>query len=153
MKLNGGKKNKKAQAWSLDAIIATFIFVIGIAVIFVYAVNSGDFDNRGLENLFFQGNTLSEMVLDEMEPGILSGDTINQTKLNEFYNLDYETKKDVFGVKDEFYIKLEGLEIDGAPADYIGKLNDTEVRNLVVVSRLTIYKNIPIIINFNIWNS
>ena len=66
-------KNKRAQAWSLDLVIASIIFIIGIIVLYVYAINYSSQAKDQLDELFYEGNLASELILSEKEQGI-SGD-------------------------------------------------------------------------------
>ena len=137
-------KNKKAQAWSLDLIVAGAIFMIGIIVLYVYTVNYSSQTKSDLNELFYEGNLASQLILSEEDDGILSEQKINQTKLEEFDSLSSQEKKSILGLNNDFYFTFPGLEIGGTPVDYIGIMNTTDTESLIQVTRLTIYKNKPV---------
>jgi len=145
------KKEKKAQIWSLDLIIASIIFITGIALLFVYAVNYSSQTVKQLNELFYEGNLASQLILSEFEPGVLSEGKINQTKLDNFYNYSYDSQKNILGIRYDFYFTLTGLEINEISVSYVGRINATETKNLIQVTRLTIYKNTPAKFQIFIW--
>jgi hypothetical protein len=133
-------KNKKAQGWGLDLIAAIVIFMSGVIVLYVYSINYVSESQNNLESMVYEGNLAAELILTDDDRGILANDQINQTKLEEF-NASYSTRKANFGIKDDFYFKIEGLELFGNPVDYIGKANTTEVTDMIQITRITVYKN------------
>lgn len=145
-------KTKKAQAWSLDLIVASVIFSVGIIILYVYAINYSSQTKNQLDGLFYEGNLVSQLILSEKDYGILSEGKINQTKLNEFSNYDYPTKKNKLGITNDFYFTFSGMEINGTSENYVGKINDTSIENLVQVTRITLYKNKPVKFQVFIWN-
>jgi hypothetical protein len=145
-------KAKKAQAWSLDLIVASVIFTAGIIILYVYAINYSSQTKNQLDGLFYEGNSASQLILSENDAGILSAGKINQTKLDEFYNYDYQTKKNKLGITNDFYFTFTGLEINGVPEDYVGKINNTAIENLIQVTRITLYENKPTKFQIFIWN-
>jgi len=143
---------KKAQVWSLDLIIASVIFSIGIIILYIYAINYSPETKNQLNELFYEGNLASKLILSDSDIGILSDNKINQDKLNDFNNFDYQTKKNQIGLINNFYFTFEGLEINGNPASYVGIINPPEVKNLIKITRLSIYKNKPIKFQLFVWN-
>ncbi len=144
-------KNKKAQAWGLDLVIASVIFLIGIIILYVYAINYSSQTKNSLDEMLYDGNLASGLILSENDFGILSNGKVNQTKLDDFYNSDYQTKKNQIGLKYDFYFVMDDLEVNGNPLNYIGKSNISEIENLIQVTRLTIYKNKPIKFDIFVW--
>ena len=142
--------NKKGQAWSVDVIAAIIIFTAGISILFFYAINFNNQSQINIDDLNYQGNFASEFILSE-DRGILVENKINQTKLDDFYNADYETKRVELGVKDNFYFTIPYLEIEGIPRDYVGRVNTTSVENLIQINRFTIYKNKPVTFRLYVW--
>ena len=142
--------DKKGQAWSMDVIVAIIIFTAGIAILSFYAINLNNQSQINIDDLNYQGNFASEFILSE-ERGILAENKINQTKLDDFYNSDYEDKRVELGVKDNFYFTIPDLEIGGIPRDYVGMKNTTEVENFIQVNRFTIYKNKPVMFRLYVW--
>ena len=89
---------KKAQVWGFDLMIGSIIFVVGILVFYLYSLNSPDETLGTFSTLSHDGNLIAETLLSEgfpenwdednvTDPGILSNNKINQTKLERFYDL------------------------------------------------------------------
>ncbi len=142
---------KKAQVWSLDVIVAIIIFTSGIILLFIFAINYTNQAENKLDDLLSQGRTAAELILSNEDSGILSGNIINQTKLESLYNSDYEILRSKFGVKNNFYFTFDGLEINGSFKEYGGKVNSTSIKSLIKIERLSIYKNKPIKFDLYIW--
>jgi len=136
-------KTKKAQAWSLDIVIATVIFLTGIIVLYVYAINYLGQSDDQLEQLFYEGNLASELILSEEDFGIIFDNQVNQTKLNE-YNLNYPEKKNLLGVTSNFYFTLDDV-------NYFGSVNTTSVEDLIQITRITVYNYKPTKFQLFIW--
>lgn len=139
-------KSRKAQAWSFDIIVAVVIFLIGLVVLYVYAINYVSQTNDNLEELFYEANIASELVLSNDDFGILSDNKVNQTKLND-YNVNYDVKKERIGVLNNFYFTLDEGQT------YYGKLNTTSTEENIKVTRLTIHNNKPTKFEIFIWRS
>jgi|SRR3989344_3898176 len=142
-------ENKKAQAWSFDVIIAITIFMVGIIILYLYALNYTDQSNKKLDDLLYQANTASELILKDEEIGIVSNGEINQTKLEDFYYKNYDSKKNQLGIKDNFYFNFSGMSVDGSSIEYVGKKDSSE--DLVQVTRFTIYSKKPIKFYVYVW--
>jgi len=141
---------KKAQAWSIDLLIACFIFGVALTILYTYGINYSPQSKNNLNELFYQGNLAGEMILSE--DGIISEGKINQTKLDEFASADYQEKKIKMGLKDNFYFSFENLKVNGVPVDYVGKMNETEIEDVVQVERISVYENKPIKFDIYLWN-
>ena len=146
-------KNKKAQAWSLDVVIAIVIFMSGVIILYFYAINYFNQGAQQLDDLLYQGNTAAELLLGDDELGLVSNGKINQDKLNDFYASDYKLKKMRLGVKDDFYFILQNLEVNGTLVGYAGLMNSTAVKNSIKVSRFSVYKNKPIKFQIYVWRN
>lgn len=145
-------KNKRAQVWSLDLIIAGVIFLMGIIILFYYSLNYSSQSKNQLDELFYEGNLASELILSEENAGILSDGIVNQTKLDNFYYLGDPSKKSILGIKNNFYFTMNNLEIQGEPKDYVGIMNTSSVDNLIQITRLTVYKNITTKFELFVWS-
>ena len=146
-------KSKKGQVWSLDLIVAVSIFLIGIIVLFFYALNYTNQSQNNLEYLYLQGHTAGEILLSEDSSGILSNGIINQTKLEIFYDKNYAEQKSVLGVKDDFYITLDDLVIDSNPVNFVGEINESNVNDLIKINRIVAYRNKPSKLQMYIWRT
>ncbi|MBS3085589.1 hypothetical protein J4225_02790 [Candidatus Pacearchaeota archaeon] len=146
-------RSKKAQAWSLDVVVAIVIFMAGVIILYVYAINYVNQGGQQLDDLLYQGNTAAELLLGDDELGLVSNGKINQDKLNDFYASDYKLKKMRLGVKDDFYFILQNLEVNGTLVGYAGLMNSTAVKNSIKVSRFSVYKNKPIKFQIYVWRN
>ncbi len=160
------KRGKKAQAWGIDLSVAFMIFTFGIIIFFVYAVNSSNDAGETLDTLMYEGNVIADSVLSEGSPknwdasnvitlGILSENKINNTKLENFYYLslsDYDKTKSLFNTRFDYYFYLsQNITINGSEVEGIG-MSPLNEKNLVKVTRFTIYENIPSTAYFYIWD-
>lgn len=145
-------KNKKAQVWSLDLVIAGVIFMIGIIILFYSLLNYSSQSKNQLEELFYEGNLVSELILSEENIGILSNGIVNQTKLDNFYYLEDPLKKSILGVKNNFYFTMDNLEINGTSQSYVGMMNTSSIENLIQITRLTVYQNKPTKFELFVWS-
>lgn len=145
--------SKKAQAWGLDLAVAIVIFLAGVLILYVYAINYTSQSQETLEEMKYESNLASQLILSEDDFGILTDGKVNQTKLDNFHD-NYESIKNTFGLRRDFYFVMENLTIDGAyPAPYAGKINSGEVSDLIQTTRITIYKNKPIKFEIFIWEN
>jgi hypothetical protein len=135
-------KNKRAQTWSFDLVIASVIFISGIVILYVYAVNYSSQSKNKLDELFYEGNLAADLILSEGEFGILNENQVNQSKLDEVY-LNYSGLKNFVGSRNHFYFTIQNLTIQGNPESHVGLAGPGEVENLVQVTRIVLYKNKP----------
>lgn len=158
--MNKMTKNKKAQAWGIDLMIAMAIFVFGILMFFFYTANQPGETKEIYESLFYDGSIVADSILSEGHPknwqqdsvvtiGILNDNKINETKLERFYELsvaDYSKTKILFNTKYNYYVFLsEPMTIDSEEIEGIGLNPEAqETDNLVKITRFTVYKNKPV---------
>jgi len=145
------KMNKKGQGWSLDLVVAGVIFFSGVVILYIYAINYSSQAQVNLDEMFYEGNLAAELILSEGNYGILVDHKVNQSKLNNFH-ANYTYLKTLFGVNRHFYFTLKDLELNGNPATYVGRINSSNVDNLIQITRLTIYKNSPTKLQLYVWN-
>lgn len=125
-------KNKRAQAWSLDLVIASVIFLIGVIVLYVYAINYTSQSSNNLDELFYEGNLASHFILSDDAWGILTDGKIDQDKLDAF---DCSTKKQEMSLTKNFYFILDDTDISCTVP--------TDPENIVKITRITIFNNKP----------
>ena len=157
---------KRAQAWGFDLIVASIIFVGGMVVFYLYALNSPNQTERTLGSLNYEADTIADIILSEgyppawnddnvISPGILTGKKIDNAKLGRFYNLsltDYSKIKGLFGSREEFYFFIsENFSIEGKEVEGIGS-KPVASNNLVKITRFTIYNDKPVSFNLEIWD-
>lgn len=155
---------KKAQAWGFDLVIASVIFTFGVVIFLLYTLNDpGNQDN--LNDLEYEGNNIANQIMSEGFPinwdqdnfvriGILSENRINETKLEVFYNLsveNYQKTRENFETKYNYFINLtEPIIIDETNIAGIG-IYSNETKNLIKITRFTIYKDNPVTLNVYVW--
>lgn len=164
------KRDRKAQAWGIDLVIATVIFAVTVFAFYFYALNYSD-DSEEAEALVYDGDLIADDILSEGHPedwnagnvvkiGILSKGKINGTKLERFYNLadtGYEKTKELFNTKYDYYFLLdEDMSISSGEIRGIGKPgvepSSISSENLIKITRLTIYKDNPATAYVYIWS-
>jgi len=144
--------NKKGQAWSIDLIVAGVLFLAGIIILFYYAINQSSQTRNQLDELFYEGKLASELILSDESFGILTDNVVNQTKLENFFYLADDMKKEVLGLRHNFYFSMENLEINGNHQAYVGIVNTSDVENSIQITRLTVYKNKPTKFQLYVWS-
>jgi hypothetical protein len=158
--------SKKAQAWGFDLMIALSIFMTGVVTFWLFSMNSYDESSDIIKSLSYEGQVVSDSILSEGDPsdwtadnvvriGVLSSNSINDTKLEQFYSLslnDYQKTKNLLNTNDEYYFFLsEPMVIDGLQVQGIGMKNSSS-NNLIKITRYTIYEDKPVTANLYIWN-
>ncbi len=157
--------NKKAQAWGIDLFIASVIFTVGIIVFYVYTINDTGDAIKETDSLFYDGKMIADSILSEGHPenwtsdnvisiGIISDNKIDETKLEKFYNLtisDYNKACAIFNTRYNYYFVLnDSLIINGETVEGIGR-DPIDSKNLIKITRLTIYKEKPTTAYLYIW--
>ena len=160
------KKMKRGQAWGLDLMMASFLFIGGILVVYIYSLNLSDQTEETLSQLKYDGTTVADSLLSEGTPrnwqagnvekiGLLNGGRINETKLELFYNLSitsYQKTKILFGVNSNYYVIFsEPLAIGASSVDGIGSA-PANPKNLIKITRIAIYKEKPTNIDILQWS-
>ena len=156
---------KRSQAWGIDLVVAFIIFFIGLFVFYLYSLNYSSGEDK-LESLFYDGNLIANSILSEGSPldwnsgnvivfGILTGEKINETKLERLYSLsinNYSFTKSKFNTQYNYYFFLsENMTIQSQNIDGIGNKPVT-YDNLIKINRFTIYRNKPITMSIYIWD-
>lgn len=162
--------HKKAQIWGIDLFAASLIFSVSMAFFYFYLLNDRESPKENIELLQYRGKVITDSLLSEGSPdnwvignvfeiGLLSNGKINETKLEQFYNLsqnNYQLTKSLFNSEYDYYFFLErnmtigALEIEGIGKPGITK-NNIIAKNLIKVSRVSVYKNRPIGATLYIW--
>lgn len=135
---------KQAQGWGFDLIAAIIIFLSGVIVLYVYAINYTSQSQDDLQSTIYEANLVSELILSETNLGILTDGKVNNTKLADF-NASYDSRKASFGLKKDFYVVMQ--ELPG----YIGRMNTTQTQSLIEVERVTIYNNTIVKLLVYVW--
>src|SRR3989344_2746537 len=85
-------KNKKAQAWCLDLVIASVIFLIGIIILYVYAINYSSQTKKnqlGLKYDFY-------FVMDDLEANGNPVGYMGKSNTSEIENLIQVTRLTIY---------------------------------------------------------
>jgi len=99
---------KKAQTVSLDAMIATWIF-ISVIITFFIILNMSSKPNEP-EKLKDEGETIAGILISSGTAGnqnIIVEEKVDEGKLKELSNKSYESLKKELGIEGEFYIHFE----------------------------------------------
>lgn len=158
--------NKKAQAWGFDIIVATGIFIFGIIAFFLYTINYPTGEDEKLDDLLYEGNVVSDNLLSEGYPtnwttstvskiGLISNNVVNQEKLESFDEIsanDYARTKTILGTKYNYFVNFSSpIQISGVNIEGIG-LYPSNAKNIIKVSRVSIYQNKPVSIEVQVWD-
>ena len=163
---------KKAQIWGLDILVGMTLFLIGIIVFFVYSLNQPGEAQDNFELLFHDGKIIADNLMSPGYPlnwnssnvitlGISSDDKINETKLERLYEIiytenNYSLTKNIFNTQYEYYFFLEqNMTINSVEIGGIGKPGATkdniDAKNLIKITRFTIYQNKTTSLYIYIW--
>ncbi len=159
---------KKAQSWYTDFAFGVMIALLGIGLFF-YLVYNIPIKNQKIDsNLLQDAAIISDSLLSPGYPpdwnssnlvriGIVydvdEGNKINLTKLNDFYNLDYDLTKRLFGIYNNYYIELcyrNGTIIEINNASYFGRKNSL-AKNLVKLTRVVFFRDDFVKMNVYVW--
>ncbi len=171
----------KGQVWSLDLIVAVTIFIFGLIGIYLYALNINYHPEDIQNLMYKEGDLISSLILSEgypenwetdnvKVPGILTNNLIDKAKIVNLYELsrtneDYEMLRDLLDTKYDFYINFNrDIIINGESVSGIGKpginldktssgyfINVENPEFVIKVTRITIYENKPIRLDFYVW--
>src|SRR3989344_4250444 len=140
--------NKGGQAWGFDLIIAIAIFIFGIIVFFLYSANYPKGEQEKVDNLLYEANSIAEDLMSDGNPqnwtistvskvGLLTANVINQSKLDQFYQLsqaDYPLTRALFSTKYHYFINASSpLQVLGSSIAGIG-LQPLNAKNSIKVS-------------------
>jgi cytoskeletal protein RodZ len=81
---------KRGQVWSMDLIIAVIVFLLAVGIFYFF---TNERVNEGESKLVVESENAAETVLSDTDVGLLEGDAINETKLEEMVRrsqTDYE---------------------------------------------------------------
>ena len=156
---------KNAQGWGFDILIASMLFLLAIILFYFYTLNNSPESEETYQALSYDGDIIADVLLSPgypenwdssnvITPGILTGNKINDTKLENFYNLaqtNYEKSKSLFNTRYNYYVNLSVPIIINTQIDGIGN-KPVEPKNLIKTTRFTIYNNTLVSLNVYIWD-
>jgi len=156
------KSQKRGQVWSFDLLAGITLFVVGIIAFFVYSLNQPTQTQDTFELLYYEGNIVANNLLSSGYPqnwetdsvmtiGITDNNKINQTKLEQLYEIiytddNYTRTKNLLNTQYDYYFFLDqNMTINSDSIEGIGKpgttINNVTSRNLIKTTRYTIYQN------------
>ena len=102
--------NKKAQTWSLDTVIAVFIFISAISAFII--IISTDLDENTVERLKDDAKILPQALFSQSasEFAIVEGNKINLAWLNRTQAEEYKYIKSELGIKSDFCVYFEDAD-------------------------------------------
>ena len=165
-------KFKHAQIWGLDIMVGLSLFLIGIMIFFTYTLNYSEETSETFDLLFYDGKILANNLMSEGYPqdwnsstaiilGLTTDNRINETKLTNLYDMIYtennytKTKGLSNTIYDYYFFFDDNMTIYGNPVEGIGKpgvtKNNINSKNLVKITRFTIYQNKTLPLYLYIW--
>lgn len=162
----------KAQIWSLDLMAGLALFLVGIMIFFIYSLNQPSQARENLELLSYEGKIIADDILSEGYPtnwdsddvrtlGLTTDNEINQTKLENLYQIiymqgNYTKTKNLFNTQYDYYFFLDqNMTVSSGQIEGIGKPGVTkqniDARNLIKITRFTIYQNKTTSLHLYIW--
>ncbi len=166
------RTKKRAQIWGFDILAGMALFLIGIIVFFVYSLNQPGEAQDNFELLSYDGKIIADNLMSPGYPlewnssnvvtlGISSEDKINETKLQKLHEIiytenNYTITKNIFNTQYEYYFFLEqNMTINSIEVEGIGKpgatRNNIDARNLIKITRFTVYQNKTTPLYIYIW--
>ncbi len=149
----------KAQAWTVDFIIAMLIFSIAITLLITFSI-SGRTDYGMIDNI----NEFSSHIMSDgyptnwnktnvVYPGILSNGILNETKMINMKDLNESFVSSSYRLSSKFYVNvtnLNGSILDiGGPVE-IGS-NPSHASEIIKEKRFSSFNGAPVIVNLIVW--
>ena len=156
------KTKKRAQIWGIDLMSGMALFIIGIVAFFMYSLNQPNEVQDNFELLAYEGKIIANNFMSSGYPtdwnsenvitlGISSDNKIDETKLERLYEMiyvndDYLATKNLVNTQYDYYFFLnQNMTINSTGVEGIGKpgvtKNNISAKNLIKITRFTIYKN------------
>ncbi|MEA3513880.1 MAG: hypothetical protein U9R34_00200 [Nanoarchaeota archaeon] len=156
---------KRGQIWYSDFIVAVLIFSLALMLYYSHITNSSMQEDAIMEELVADGKSISSALISGGSPtnwtnttviriGITNNDhRINQTKIDEFYAMEYLTAHRLFGTRFNHYIFFEnstGNRINITGGETIGT-EPSDHKRLIQITRFMIYESEIIKMKVQIW--
>lgn len=157
---------ERGQAWGLDATVAAMLFVGGIIIFYVYSINYKASEKVEIEESKFEAALLAESLLSEGEPqgwnttavskiGITSKEEINETKLEDWYELvitDYNRTRTLLNTRYEYRVIFsEPLQIGAFSVNEIGPALPNNTERVWRITRFSSYHQKPLTLDVIVW--
>jgi hypothetical protein len=147
----------KAQAWYVDYMVAMVIFSLAILIYFEYGANSSENSLSYLEtdSKYISSSLVSEGIPNNwtsnpLKIGVADDYKLNETKWQAFHNLGYNTSKNIFATRFDFYvmvkdagnvIRIDDLDGIGNPNYNSSTIKNIDAKNLIRTERFIVYQN------------
>ncbi|MBU0665735.1 MAG: hypothetical protein ABIC91_02135 [Nanoarchaeota archaeon] len=105
--LNIKKKNSRAQAWSMDLVMAVVVFMLLIAIF--YSVLSRDKESKA-EDFSEKSDLVAERLFEDTNIGLINNGELDGATFLQLAQEDYEELKAQYGITGEFCIFLEDAQ-------------------------------------------
>jgi len=136
--------NRRGQIWSFDLIFALIIFIVGLVVIYFYAINYNSTTSSSLAGLYYDADLATNIILGSDAFSLVDGNgKLNQTRLDEFAALTDGEIRTYYSVSNNFYLYIPGLVISGVSQEKIGIINTSQTDNQILISRIVLYNDRP----------
>jgi len=146
--------DKRGQVWSLDLLVAFVIFTVSLVVIYFYALNYTAGSSDDLDELFYEADFASNLLLSEWEQwsdSLVEDGRINQGRLDNFDVVSDDEKKAKLGISNNFYFLMSEMKVLGVPRERVGIINSSVVDSQVKITRIVIYENRPTKFELVVW--
>jgi hypothetical protein len=161
---------KKSQVWSLDLMVAIFIFLGALLLFYKYTVNAGTLGEGEENNLLMDAKLISSYLVSTGYPeqwtesnvsliGLTDGDMrIIDWKVEQFSNIalaDYTNSRRLLSAMNNYYVSFEdkhgnALNVNGIWG--IGKNYTADnPDSLIKVERFLIYNSSIIKLKVHVW--
>lgn len=109
-------RNKRAQAWYIDFIIAIVIFFVALTTYFIYLPNISNQELTDLNEVYLDARIAVNSLMTSGLPtnwenssiikiGLVDdGYELNENKVARFRNIDYNRAKNLLGIRSEFAV-------------------------------------------------
>lgn len=165
---------KRAQIWGIDLLAGMALFLVGIVILFTYSLNQPDEARENFDFLFYDGGIIANNLMSSGYPtswnsddvitlGISNDNRIDESKLEKIYDMvyvdnNYSLTKSLFHTQYDYYFFLDqNMTINSVEVDGIGKpgvtRDNVDSKNLIKITRFTIYKNKTTPLYIYIWES
>ena len=163
--------HKKSQAFYIDLFLGTTIFLIGLTLLMKTSLNLDASEEELYNRIKMEGSLLSNMLLSEGYPndwnrttvrqiGILSGNQIDEDKVEELKALDYANTKNLFRTGFDYYFFLyngtDNISISGVSGIGHNQAQPFDppdtANNIFRINRFTIYDDSIVNLVILIWD-
>lgn len=125
----------KSQTWSIDVLVATGVFIVGVMIFFYIISYSGE--SGSVDTLTYESEIISESIIVEEESlatanSFVIGNKVDTQRLLAFSAKPYEDIKSQLGIASEFCIHFEDengnlIDLDEDPVSTRYSIGDSKL--------------------------